>query len=128
MDPNLFHLDWERTFEVLATIVVLSIFVERALALVFEQRWFLEIYKRSFRDKGLKEVISFVVSFLICAHWDFDAVSMIILTEKVNTFGQILTATVIAGGSKGSIKLFRDVLGFKSQAYKEYEAAKAANS
>ena len=24
MDPNLFHLDWERTFEVLAKIVVLA--------------------------------------------------------------------------------------------------------
>lgn len=128
MDPNLFHLDWERTFEVLATIVVLSIFVERALALIFEQRWFVEAYKRSLRGKGIKELISFTVSFLTCLHWNFDSVSMILLTEKVNIFGQILTATVIAGGSKGSIKLFRDVLGFKSQAYKEYETEKAATT
>lgn len=39
MDPNLFHLDWERTFEVLLTIAVLAFFVERAFAPLFENRW-----------------------------------------------------------------------------------------
>ena len=31
MDPNLFHIDFERLMEVLITIVILSFFVERAL-------------------------------------------------------------------------------------------------
>jgi hypothetical protein len=31
MDPSLFHLDWQRTIEVLATITVLSILLGRAL-------------------------------------------------------------------------------------------------
>lgn len=48
MDPNLFHLDWDRTIEVLAAIVVLSFFVERALALLFEHKWFIA----RFRNRG----------------------------------------------------------------------------
>jgi hypothetical protein len=39
MDPNLFHIDLERLFEVLMAIVVLSFFVERALSLLFGHRW-----------------------------------------------------------------------------------------
>lgn len=39
IDPNLFHLDWDRTFEVLATIVVLSFLVERSLAVIFENKF-----------------------------------------------------------------------------------------
>jgi hypothetical protein len=117
MDPNLFHLDWERTFEVLAAIVVLSFFVERALALVFEHRAFV----RAFERRGVKEPIAFLVALAVCLYWDFDAVSMIVLREKASLAGEVLTAGVIAGGSKGAIKLFRGVLGFKSRAYEEYE-------
>lgn len=42
MDPNLFHLDYERLGEVLITVIVLAFFVERALALVFEHRLFIK--------------------------------------------------------------------------------------
>lgn len=38
MDPALFRIDWEVLAEVLATIIVLSFFVERALSIVFEHR------------------------------------------------------------------------------------------
>jgi hypothetical protein len=47
MDPNLYHLDWERTLEVLATIIVLAFVVERALSLLFENRWWLDASTRS---------------------------------------------------------------------------------
>ena len=40
MDPNLFYLNYERLFEVLVTIVIFSFFIERALSVVFESRWF----------------------------------------------------------------------------------------
>ncbi len=36
MDPNLFHIDWDRLFEVLLAIIVLAFFLERAPALLFE--------------------------------------------------------------------------------------------
>lgn len=117
MDPNLFHLDWERTFEVLAAVVVLSLLVERALAPLFEHRAFI----RRFDKRGFKEPLAFLVALAVCLYWEFDAISMVILRPKVSLAGEILTAAIVAGGSKGSVKLFRDVLGFKSTAYAEYE-------
>lgn len=119
MDPNLFHLDWERLFEVLLTIVVLSFLVERALALLFESRFFID----RLGGKSLKELTAFAVAALVCWYWDFDALSIILLREDVTVWGAIITGAVIAGGSKASIRLFRDVLGFMSTA----EAARQAS-
>jgi hypothetical protein len=45
MDLNLFHLDYERLFEVLVTIVILSFFIERALLVLFESRFFIERFE-----------------------------------------------------------------------------------
>ena len=121
MDPNLFHLDWDRTIEVLATIVVLSFFVERALALVFEHKWFVA----KFRDRGLKEPITFLVAAYLCRRWNFDAVSVVVLSDSVSLPGMLLTAAVIAGGSKASVKLFHDVLGVRSTAERDAQDEKA---
>ncbi len=120
MDPNLFHLNWERTFEVLTTIVIVSILVERALSILVENKRFIE----KCNDKGIKEIISFSVSVGVCWVWGFDAISTILLREKTTIIGFILTGAIVAGGSKGSIKLFRDVLGFKSSAQARYEENK----
>jgi len=38
VDPNLFHLDWDRTFEVIAAVATLSVILERFLALIYENR------------------------------------------------------------------------------------------
>ena len=124
MDPNLFHLDWDRTGEVLVGIILLSLFVERALAILFENRWFLEN-----QDKpGQKETLAFVVALIVCLVWDFDAISMVILADQTNWFGALVTAGIVAGGSKGSIKLFRDVMGWKSSAREQLEAARKADA
>jgi hypothetical protein len=124
MDPNLFHLDWERTFEALATVVVLAIVLERALAPVFENRRLVAV----FSETGVKELAAFALAFALCWRWHFDAVSMIVLADHTSHFGEAITAATIAGGSKGSIKLFRDILGFKSTAYKEYQEGKLASA
>ena len=113
MDPNLFRLDWERTFEVLVAIILLAFFLERALALLFEHRVFLSRFDR----KGLKEPIAFAGAFLVCWQWDFDAVSMIVLRETTTLLGQAITAGIIAGGSKAAVKLFRDIMGVRSLAH-----------
>ena len=113
MDPNLFHLDWERTFEVLAAIVVLASILERGLALIFENRVLLP----HLENKGVKELIAFVVALVVCVRWQFDAVSMIILTDHVTIPGELLTGAVVAGGSKASLKLFHDVLDVRSSAH-----------
>lgn len=117
MDPNLFHLDWERTLEAMTAIVVLSFVLERALAMIFDNYYFI----KRFRETPAKEIIAFGVALLVCMYWDFDAISVMILKETTTFPGKLITAGVIAGGSKGSVKLFRDVLGVKSIALQERE-------
>jgi hypothetical protein len=113
MDPNLFHLDWERVGEVLTAVIVLSFILERALAVLFESRQFI----KRFEGKGVKEWIAVMVCVAVCIKWKFDAISMIILTDRTTIFGEILTGCVIAGGSKASMKLFQDVMDVRSSAH-----------
>ena len=115
MDPNLFHLDWERTAEVLGGIIVLSFLLERALAPILEHRAFLS----RFAEKGVKEIIALVVAVAVCVRWKFDAISMIILTDHTTSLGAALTGAIVAGGSKASIKLFHDVLNIRSSAHEQ---------
>ena len=115
MDPNLFHVDWDQLLEVMAAVVVLSFVVERGLALIFEHRW----YVARFKQTGLKAPIAFGVSLLICINWDFDLVSVLLKSEAVGFVGMLLTAGVIAGGSKASIKLFRDLMDVQSDAARD---------
>ncbi len=69
--------------------------------------------------------MALIVSFLVIYAYKFDAMAIIFNEEKNSLIGYLLTAGVIAGGSKGSIKLFRDFLGWKSAAQKEFEESKA---
>lgn len=112
MDPALFRIDWEVLAEVLTTIIVLSFFVERALSIVFEHRLFI----KSLDEKGLKEPIALIASFAVVKLWNFDALSIVLNSDKTSWLGYLITAAVIAGGSKASIKLFHDVLKTKSAA------------
>ena len=112
MDPNLFHLDWERTFEAVAAIVVLSFFVERALALLFENRRLMRVFDNS----GMKEPIAFVFATWICWQLQFDALSIVILTDRMSIVGYAITGAVVAGGTKASIRLFHGLLGVYSTA------------
>jgi hypothetical protein len=122
MDPNLFHLDWQQIGEVLAGVVIMAFIVERALAVLFESRFFI----KRFKGRSLKELIAFGAAVLACWYWDFDAVSMIFLKENVTLLGMVVTGGVVAGGSKGAVKLFRDVMGFKSTAQMEKEETEKA--
>jgi hypothetical protein len=159
MDPNLFHIDWERTLEALVGIVVLAFFVERVCAVLFESRWWIRKFedaridgvgvKAGAEDAGgesnadpsearskeevksaapellpgtkypLKELIGFVVALLICWVWDFDALSIVLLSDKTEVLGIVLTAAIVAGGSKAAIKFFHKVLRIGSSAYEE---------
>lgn len=112
MDPNLFAIDLERLFEVLMGIIVLSFLVERALAPLFETTWFVE----RLTGRGLKEPITIAIAFAVCRFWDFDAVSVIFLKDHTQVWGHAITAGVVAGGSKASVKLFHDVFNVMSSA------------
>lgn len=121
-DPNLFHLDWGQLFEVLGAVVVLSFVVERVLALVFEHR----LYVNNLSESGFKEPIAFALSLAVCIYWPLDLVSVILKSGEVTLFGEILTAGVIAGGSKASMKLFVDLMGVQSEAAKARKAVQDA--
>jgi hypothetical protein len=161
MDPNLFHIDWERTIEALVGIIVLSFLIERALALVFESRWWIRVFEDARvgqppsnggesddtqdakaktpdskttkpdlqkllpgRKYPLKEGLGFLLALVVCLVWDFDAVSIVLLSEHTQIVGKIVTAGIIAGGSKASIALFHDLLKIKSSAAKEKSSIK----
>lgn len=115
MAPDLFAINWDTLGEALAVVVVLSFVVERALSLVFEHRSMIDRLDNS----NLKEVIAFAVSLGIVAYWKFDLISIIFIGDENTWLGFAITAAVIAGGSKGSIKLFQDIMGVKSSARRE---------
>jgi hypothetical protein len=118
MDPALFRIDWEVLAEVLTTITVLAFFVERALSLIFEHRFFVQ----RFNEKGIKEPIAFLISLAVVRYWNFDALGILMHADKTSWWGYLFTAAIVAGGSKASIKLFHDVLKTKSKALIKAEA------
>ncbi|MBK8228427.1 MAG: hypothetical protein IPK70_14795 [Flavobacteriales bacterium] len=145
VDPNLFFLDFERVSEVLLAILLLALLIERALALLFESRAFIErvaytvkheggadqgtITDAQPRNRGIKELIALGVSFYVCWWWDFDALSILLPVShsKMTLMGMLITAMIIAGGSKGAAKLFSDWMGIKSTAQKEIDAIREAS-
>lgn len=116
LDPNLFAVNWPVVLEALSVLVVLSMLVERALAQLFDTKWFLAIeLVRGERGLGsFKPVIAFGLSAAVCVWWNFDIVTLLLGNDVDTLLGGILTGAIVAGGSKGAIKLFQDVLGFKS--------------
>jgi hypothetical protein len=123
LDPNLFAVNWPVLLEALSVLVVLSMIVERALAQLFDSQWFLAIeLDRSDRGLGsFKPLIAFVLSAAVCWLWHFDLVTMLLGNDVDTVLGALLTGGVVAGGSKGAMKLFEDVLGWKSRAAREME-------
>lgn len=119
MAPDLFAINWDTLGEALILAVVLSLLVERALSVVFENRKFID----AFDNSNVKEGIAFAVALGIVWYWGFDLLSILFIAEENTWLGLALTALIIAGGSKGSIKLFHDVLGVKSSARKEKDGA-----
>lgn len=109
---------WDQVLRTLTLIVLIAFFLERALSLVFENRLFVQRWE----NKGVKEPIAYVLAIVICATFGFDALSAL-LGRTSTVVGYLITAGVIAGGSKAAVKLFRDVLDLKSTAIREAEAA-----
>ena len=126
IDPVMFAINWSTLFEMLVLVVVLAFLVERVLALVFESAWFLEIHKkRKAIGKGTyKPFIAFGVAATVCWLWQIDLPAVLMSNNRVSVAGILLTGALVAGGSKASIALFRDVLGVYSGPYKEYLESK----
>ena len=123
VDPSQYLVPWESVTEALLVVVVLSMIVERVFAVVFEsERYILYQETRAADDKANnKAFIASVVSILVCYIYQIDILAVITSEPYVSFFGVVLTGLLIAGGSKGSVALFRDFLGIKSTARKDYE-------
>ena len=129
VDPVMFAMNWSTLFEMLALVIVLAFVVERGLALAFESDWFLTIHKRRKKaEKGsYKPLVAFLVAAVMCWLWQIDLPAVLLSNNRVSIPGVLLTGALIAGGSKASIQLFREVLGVYSGPYKEYLAWKKKN-
>ena len=94
--------NWQLILETLAVLSIVSIFVERALSLVFEHKTLGE------KLTGKKEFIAYALSLGVCFLYDFDAMKAILPVENPTRYiGFFITAAVISGGSKASMKMFR---------------------
>ncbi len=100
---------------VLFQIVMCAFIVERALALIFEWDVWDFLVKHAPWLAVAKEVIAFTASYTICQTSDFDALKTLFNTNP-SEVGKVITALVIAGGSKGAMKLMQDVLKIKNVA------------
>jgi|GEM_PF-3439400 len=138
MDLLEFAVDYSVLFDVLVLIVILSFFVERALAVIFESSLFIKWYDPTFaafddnsgqkdegepkpkpkpKKKGTKELLAIVVSVILVYNMGFDALAVLMKSENFSPeLGYFITGLIIAGGSKGSIKLFNDILNFRNDA------------
>lgn len=113
-DPNFFHIDFVQTTEVCVALVLLSLFVERALALLFEHRLFLS----RCGGKGVKTPIALLFAIGVCWYWKIDAIAVILQSPANSVLGYVLSGAIVAGGSKASIRFFHEVLNIRSIAHK----------
>jgi hypothetical protein len=121
VDPVQFRIDWEVLSELLVTIIVLAFFIERALSLVVENKLFV---RSKLDDIGIKEVLSFALSWVAVKIVGFDAMAVLFKMDAPTFLGYLITAAIIAGGSKASIKLFHDLMDVKSSAVRQKDAQK----
>ncbi len=97
---------------VLFTIVVLAMVLERALSVVFE--W--GVWDEFLAKHSLRAPLSLIASYAMCAYMKLDILLTIAkkdpATFQLLSIGTFVTAATIAGGSKGAITLFQNVLNF----------------
>ena len=113
MSVDVFDQTWATAVGAsLGLIVVLAMILERALSVVFE--W--GVWDVWLAKTRLRAPITFLTAYVICSSLKFDILLVIAKKDPV-TFsifgvGTFLTAATIAGGSKGAITLFQEVLRF----------------
>jgi len=93
--------DYDMIFGTVLVLFITALFVERALALFFG----LKLYKRFLDGTGLKPIIAFIICYLVVSQYDFDALSLV-MCRGSHFWGPVITAGVIAGGSKGVMSIW----------------------
>jgi hypothetical protein len=116
-------MTWDLFTNVMLLVIFVSFVIERGLAVFFETRYYIE---KVGSTRGVKESIALIVGVL--SAWTFD-INIILLAHDPEaaknfayslTFGNavalLLSGSLFAGGSKLSLKLFRDTLAVRSSA------------
>ncbi len=113
---------------VLFTIVILAMVLERALSIVFE--W--GVWDKCLAEYSLRAPLTLIASYAICSYMKLDILLTIAKRPPADfrliSIGTFVTAATIAGGSKGAVSLFQNVLNFSkggTVAAKEAKAARA---
>lgn len=120
----------------LGRLVVLSMFLERALAFVFENPWYVFLAERAkakgYNDAWIKALLAFVGSFVVCNTYGFDVVATLFnkspTAATATPFGVFLTALIAAGGSAGAISLFQGFLNISKDSRDAVIAANKADA
>ena len=106
-----------QVLESLLMVLLLAILLERAFSVLFESYYYVTRLARW----RIKELIAFGASLFVCYYWHLDLISVITVTEGPTIPGIVITAAVMTGLTKGSTKLFRDVLAIGSRPYHEMQ-------
>lgn len=114
------QIDMGALTNALLALVILSFFVERGLATLFDwkriQPWLTE--------RQAKVPIAIATSLAVCILLDFDALKTVrgltdgdppIGDDYFGFVGIPITALVLAGGSAGAVKLMQDIIGITKQ-------------
>jgi len=126
-------MNWVTFIEAMLLIIFVSFAVERSLSVFFEMRFYIEkIGERKF----LKELMALGSGCAVAYAFDINVMMLVLEPKRVDSFDYILwgaygeptraviknwfsvliSGAIFAGGSKLSIKLFRDVLAARSSA------------
>ena len=105
------------TVAILGVVVIFAMILERALSLLFEWR----IWEVHLKDKGLRTPVALAVAAIIVFSLDLNVFYFMFLGLKDGTSIEVtrddtvqllVSAALIAGGSKGAMLLFQGVLKF----------------
>lgn len=100
----------EDVLKVIYTLTVLAFMIERALAIFFEWKHWIQVEEalhRWFGLKGLKEAVAVAVAWAVIVHIKLDALAELFAAES-NGWTRLLTALIVAGGSKGAVRLMQE--------------------
>ncbi|MDJ0907170.1 MAG: hypothetical protein QNI96_14210 [Woeseiaceae bacterium] len=112
MNLAYFGIDSGLLAEVVGGVLIFSLVIERLFSVIFEWR----VLHSRIDNKGIKEPVVLVATFLIIYFYGFDALAILFQHDEASLVGYLLTTGIIAGVCKGWTRLFRDVLGWKSRA------------
>ena len=116
----------------LAKLAIIATLLERGLAFIFEYEWFVRLTTKEVQDpsdntkkvrvnrfSGLKGLIAFLWSYLICYKYNFDVLFVVFNPDKPSPspdqLGIVLTSLIVAGGSAGAILIFQGYLNLSKQ-------------